>query len=202
MRRYSIDVMLASTEDVALLAPQVTVRDADAYFCLGVDAVCRAWWQSCLMHGDVLPKEGVGYHITTLSGTPGGSVWVSVGVLLPADGPCVPPRFLSLGVFRRHGPASALRLLLESWRQGLPGVVGEARRPSAPPALLTRREVAVLAQCASGARLRVIADSLNISVKTVSAHKLSAMRKLHLRRVHDLSAWLRQGGLAPYYLKE
>ncbi|HGM5490724.1 TPA: response regulator transcription factor [Serratia fonticola] len=40
-----------------------------------------------------------------------------------------------------------------------------------------------------------IANALSLNVKTVSTHKLTAMRKLGFRRNSELYYWLRQGGL-------
>ncbi|WP_261161540.1 LuxR C-terminal-related transcriptional regulator [Serratia fonticola] len=40
-----------------------------------------------------------------------------------------------------------------------------------------------------------IASKLSLNVKTVSTHKLTAMRKLGFKRNGELYYWLRQGGL-------
>ncbi|WP_413504407.1 response regulator transcription factor [Serratia grimesii] len=46
-----------------------------------------------------------------------------------------------------------------------------------------------------GVSNKTIGQLLNISEKTVSSHKRSAMRKLHLRRDIELNYWLLHGGL-------
>ncbi|MBH3000355.1 response regulator transcription factor [Serratia marcescens] len=60
---------------------------------------------------------------------------------------------------------------------------------------LTPREWEVLYTIQLGLVPSQIAGSLNLSVKTVSAHKRAAMRKLGFQRNTELYQWLRQGGL-------
>ncbi|BEO44291.1 hypothetical protein SMQE13_36420 [Serratia marcescens] len=61
--------------------------------------------------------------------------------------------------------------------------------------VLTSREDQVLRGMACGLTPSRVARVLNITAKTVSAHKCSAMRKLGFRRSGELYHWLRQGGL-------
>lgn len=58
---------------------------------------------------------------------------------------------------------------------------------------ITRREREVLQAIAAGLSPTQIARKLQISTKTVSAHKQTSMRKLGLQRSHDLYHWLWQG---------
>jgi DNA-binding CsgD family transcriptional regulator len=60
---------------------------------------------------------------------------------------------------------------------------------------ISRREREVLRAIAAEIPPALIAKRLKISIKTVSNHKLTAMRKLGFHRTHDLYYWLLQGGL-------
>ena len=57
---------------------------------------------------------------------------------------------------------------------------------------ITRREREVLQAIAAGLSPTQIARKLQISTKTVSAHKQASMRKLGFQRSHDLYHWLWQ----------
>jgi DNA-binding CsgD family transcriptional regulator len=58
---------------------------------------------------------------------------------------------------------------------------------------LTRREREVLQAIAAGLSPTQIARKMQISIKTVSAHKQASMRKLGCQNSHDLYHWLWQG---------
>lgn len=58
---------------------------------------------------------------------------------------------------------------------------------------ITRREREVLQAIAAGLSPTQIARKLQISTKTVSAHKQASMRKLGFQRSHNLYHWLWQG---------
>jgi len=58
---------------------------------------------------------------------------------------------------------------------------------------ITRREREVLQAIAAGLSPTQIARKLQISTKTVSAHKQASMRKLGFQRSRDLYHWLWQG---------
>lgn len=51
---------------------------------------------------------------------------------------------------------------------------------------LSRRELAVFGMLANGKTINEIAQRLTLSAKTVSAHKLSVLRKLNMRNVAEL----------------
>lgn len=57
--------------------------------------------------------------------------------------------------------------------------------------LLTSREREVVLTLGRGLKHAQVADMLFISVKTVSTHKRTAMRKLGFRRTHELQQWVR-----------
>jgi DNA-binding CsgD family transcriptional regulator len=60
---------------------------------------------------------------------------------------------------------------------------------------LTPRERDVLQGISQELRPDEIASKLSLNVKTVSTHKLTAMRKLGFKRNGELYYWLLQGGL-------
>ena len=60
------------------------------------------------------------------------------------------------------------------------GLIGEQREGRKGPGRLTEREAAVLRLIASGYSNKEIAAQLDLSVKTIEAHKANAMRKLDL----------------------
>jgi two-component system invasion response regulator UvrY len=51
---------------------------------------------------------------------------------------------------------------------------------------LSRRELAVFGMLADGKTINEIAQRLTLSAKTVSAHKLSVLKKLNMRNVAEL----------------
>jgi DNA-binding NarL/FixJ family response regulator len=60
------------------------------------------------------------------------------------------------------------------------GLIGKERGAKTPPSRLTDREAAVLRLIASGYSNKEIAAQLELSVKTIEAHKANGMRKLGL----------------------
>ena len=78
------------------------------------------------------------------------------------------------------------------------GLIGEERDGRKGPGRLTDREAAVLRLIASGYSNKEIAAQLDLSVKTIEAHKANAMRKLDLTGRIDivkyavLQGWLDQ----------
>lgn len=78
----------------------------------------------------------------------------------------------------------------------------EIRNGPAPPlscprcaCILTNREWQVLSAIRRCMVPYQVADYLNLSIKTISAHKCNAMNKLGFHRNSELYQWLRQGGL-------
>lgn len=104
------------------------------------------------------------------------------------------------GTLYRHQDISVLhdlldRMLVRQETRSPPDHRCQCQRMS----LLTPREVDVLQCLTKGMSGRSIAIHLDISEKTVNAHKQSAMRKLNFRRNQELYHWLLQGGTR--YLK-
>ncbi|HON65013.1 MAG TPA: LuxR C-terminal-related transcriptional regulator, partial [Phycisphaerae bacterium] len=61
--------------------------------------------------------------------------------------------------------------------------------------LLTDREFQVLGRLASGATNREIAAELNVSVKTIDAHRLNLLAKLGLRNNAELTKFAMRHGV-------
>ena len=64
-----------------------------------------------------------------------------------------------------------------------------------PVDLLTDREFQVLSRLAGGATNREIAKELNVSVKTIDAHRLNLLAKLGLRNNAELAKFAVRHGL-------
>jgi len=64
-----------------------------------------------------------------------------------------------------------------------------------PIELLTDREFQVLSRLATGATNREIADELEVSVKTIDAHRLNLLGKLRLRNNAELAKFAMQKGI-------
>lgn len=97
------------------------------------------------------------------------------------------------GIIRRHDSTVVVLHLVEQIFGGLIPV-------SPPPCshcsqALTPREWEVLYTIRRGLMPSQVAGCLNLSVKTVSAHKRAAMHKLGFQRNAELYQWLLQGGL-------
>jgi DNA-binding NarL/FixJ family response regulator len=69
-------------------------------------------------------------------------------------------------------------------------------RTASPLAMLTAREMEVLQLLANGKRVKDIASSLNISVKTVESHRQNVMDKLEIHSTIELTRYALREGLA------
>jgi DNA-binding NarL/FixJ family response regulator len=63
---------------------------------------------------------------------------------------------------------------------------GDAAQDDLGPVAVTAREREIIQLVAEGQSNKQAAATLGISVKTIEAHRLNIMRKLHLRSVSDL----------------
>jgi DNA-binding NarL/FixJ family response regulator len=63
---------------------------------------------------------------------------------------------------------------------------GDAPQDDLAPVAVTAREREIIQLIAEGHSNKEAASTLGISVKTIEAHRLNVMRKLHLRSVSDL----------------
>jgi DNA-binding NarL/FixJ family response regulator len=104
---------------------------------------------------------------------------------------------LTAAVLSRELSADALFNLLELFMlkqhktKSETGVAGPVTRRST----LTFREYEIMRHLQVGMNNHAVGRLLNISEKTVSSHKRSAMRKLNINRNSELHYWLLNGGL-------
>lgn len=103
--------------------------------------------------------------------------------------------FFVLG--RREQPDAMVRLVDELFSQVCPQSLPERKESGCDHLQLTPRELEVLEGIAWELTPGQIANKLMLNVKTVSSHKLTAMRKLGFKRNSELYHWLFHGGLAP-----
>ncbi len=80
-------------------------------------------------------------------------------------------------------------------RLGIAAPEQRARRVRSTP--LTARESEVLAQVATGAANRVVAEAMSISEATVRRHLANIFRKLDVRSRTEAAAWAHRHGLVP-----
>ncbi|MFI8415328.1 response regulator transcription factor [Serratia sp. NPDC078593] len=76
------------------------------------------------------------------------------------------------------------------------GTPSEPDTHTVNPPILTRREYQVMRHLLTGMNNHAIGLQLNMSEKTVSAHKRAAMRKLNISQNIELNYWLLSGGLS------
>ncbi|HHQ6601493.1 TPA: response regulator transcription factor [Serratia fonticola] len=98
------------------------------------------------------------------------------------------------GTLYRHQPIDLVLNMVEQARSIDPHSSGSAF-DGALTQTITHREYEVLGYLKQGRSLTEAANYMNLSVKTVSAHKRSVMKKLNFRRNSELLYWMIQGGL-------
>jgi DNA-binding NarL/FixJ family response regulator len=94
---------------------------------------------------------------------------------------------------RQHKPFLApgvTQLVLEDYVRGT-----DARASSTPRVSVTAREREIVQLLAEGRSNKEVAATLNLSTKTVEAHRANVMRKLRLRSVSDLVRYAVRNGL-------
>jgi DNA-binding CsgD family transcriptional regulator len=96
---------------------------------------------------------------------------------------------------RKVGPDAVVRLVEEMFEQASQSSLAANTERTYRNLNLTPREREVLQGISWELTPNKIANKLSLSVKTVSTHKLTAMRKLGFRRNSELYHWLRNGGL-------
>ncbi|WP_199061562.1 helix-turn-helix transcriptional regulator [Serratia sp. ASV30] len=96
---------------------------------------------------------------------------------------------------RQARPDAVLRLVEEMFEQASQSSLIANSKRACRSLHLTPREREVLQGISWELTPEKIANKLSLSVKTVSTHKLTAMRKLGFRRNSELYDWLRNGGL-------
>lgn len=101
-----------------------------------------------------------------------------------------------LGVLsRQSSPADLIRLVDRFRSIDTYSVPGAPRPCQHPDSVLTPQERKILQFISGGMTPTRIAMTLKMSIKTVSSHKRSSMRKIGIERNSELYQWLRQGGL-------
>ncbi|MFV8904619.1 response regulator transcription factor [Serratia fonticola] len=98
------------------------------------------------------------------------------------------------GTVYRHQPIGFVLNMVEQARSIASHSSSSASHGSVSQTI-THREHEVLDFLKQGLNLTQTAYYMNLSVKTVSAHKRSVMRKLKFRRNNELLYWMLQGGL-------
>ena len=98
----------------------------------------------------------------------------------------------SLSEHKRFLTAQVTERVLDSYLRGTktPPAGQEASLP-----LVTAREREIIQLIAEGKTNKEVASVLNISTKTVEAHRLNIMRKLHLHSVSDLVRYAIRNGI-------
>nr|WP_280818879.1 response regulator transcription factor [Thiorhodococcus minor] len=71
----------------------------------------------------------------------------------------------------------------------------DARADAAPWELLSDREYEIFLHLIKGERLSAIAETLHLSPKTVSTHKMRILRKLELKSAAELVCYAMEHGL-------
>ncbi len=95
---------------------------------------------------------------------------------------CVSHSQISVCYIKKMLPLAVLSGLLETvLAGGAPAVLRELSVPPLPNVMLTRHELDVVHRLCQGESLKGIAWALERSIKTISAHKCNAMRKLGVR---------------------
>lgn len=97
---------------------------------------------------------------------------------------------LEVGTLYRSDPYSAMYLMLDSVLAPTRHFLTTGRCELCNSSQLTRREQEVLDYLREGASQAEVAEKMRLSVKTVSAHKQSARKKMDLMRKHDFIHWL------------
>lgn len=96
---------------------------------------------------------------------------------------------------RKARPDAVLHMVEEMFDQASQSSLAAKTERAYRSLKLTPREREVLQGISWELTPNKIANKLSLSVKTVSTHKLTAMRKLGFRRNSELYHWLRNGGL-------
>jgi two-component system, NarL family, captular synthesis response regulator RcsB len=102
--------------------------------------------------------------------------------------------FAHIGLAVRHAVRGA-RHISPSLRVALECARADSGRAAVTPAL-SSREIEVVRLFAAGLSVTEIGMQLNRSIKTISSHKMSALRKLGVKRDAELIEYARASGLA------
>ena len=87
------------------------------------------------------------------------------------------------------------RYLTESVAESLADAIADERREKPADELLSDREFQVICMMASGKTMTEIADTLNLSIKTISTYRNRILEKLNLRTTGEIIAYAVSNGL-------
>ena len=87
------------------------------------------------------------------------------------------------------------RSLTESVAESLADAIADERREKPADELLSDREFQVICMMASGKTMTEIADTLNLSIKTISTYRNRILEKLNLRTTGEIIAYAVSSGL-------
>ena len=87
------------------------------------------------------------------------------------------------------------RYLTESVAESLADAIADERRKKPADELLSDREFQVICMMASGKTMTEIADTLNLSIKTISTYRNRILEKLNLRTTGEIIAYAVSSGL-------
>lgn len=98
-------------------------------------------------------------------------------------------------LWRGASPQSLLALVEKELKDREGAVISAAKCHFCTRMILTQRELEVMRCMTREMAPKSLTRYLNLSPKTVSAHKRAVMRKLGFKRNEELYHWLRSGGL-------
>ncbi|WP_411751851.1 response regulator transcription factor [Serratia sp. (in: enterobacteria)] len=190
----------------------VAIQDSNRFFALGIQYILQAYFQEKGCTWSLVPAASeIAIDLMVLAKPAGwakqpcrlweipgstllGTIVVRENIIDRAKS--AKPSEGELNVLGRREKPDALMCLLEEMYCQACLQPWESEKQSTDRYLqLTPRERQVLQWIRRELTPNQIANRLSLSVKTVSTHKLTAMRKLGFKRSSELYYWLLQGGL-------
>lgn len=190
----------------------IAIQDANRFFTLGVQHILQAYFQAKGCTWSFVPitsETAIDLMVWAKpSGWPmqGNRLWEqqegrSLGTIVVREKliervKSEQPRQNEVCVLgRRERPEVLVHLVAEMFERACFQPLEVAKENSVRRLSLTPRERDILQGFCWELTPSQIASRLSLSVKTISTHKLTAMRKLGFKRNSELYYWLRQGGL-------
>jgi DNA-binding CsgD family transcriptional regulator len=186
----------------------ITIRDSNRYFALGIQHILQDYLLTKGCTWSFVPvAPGIAIDLLVCVNPFGGSSRFNSRRANPESrrlGTIIISDTVAENVIRQNEPAllnrkarpdAVVRLVEEMFEQASQASLTANTESTWRHLQLTPREREVLQGISWELTPDKIASKLSLSVKTVSTHKLTAMRKLGFRRNSELYYWLRQGGL-------
>lgn len=178
----------------------IALGDSDHFFIQGMQYILKAYFHTKGVPIVFMPFTSA--HVIDLNRADlivkGATDWVRVGyerqtIVIVRKNVLEGDETFSLRgiISRRENPEAVAHLLDELFDSSSTNQLHH----NAAYAKISAREREVLRGIAAELTPYQIGKSLQISTKTVSTHKYAAMRKLGLKRTHDLYNWLLHGGM-------